>query len=108
MYIFITVIEFKILKKSKKSWARVGILKTPHGEVETPTLVPVATKAVIKTLTSEEVLATKTKIKLIKYSLLAAKIYITLHIEMKGFPLFIFPFYMMNITVINFFIREMI
>ena len=56
------MIEFKILKKSKKSSARVGILKTPHGEVETPTLVPVATKAVIKTLTSEEVLATKTKI----------------------------------------------
>lgn len=56
------MIEFKILKKSKKSWARVGILKTQHGEVETPCLVPVATKAVIKTLTSEEVKRTKTQI----------------------------------------------
>lgn len=56
------MIEFKILKKSNKSWARVGILKTPHGEVETPSLVPVATKAVVKTLTSEEVRATKTQI----------------------------------------------
>lgn len=47
--------EFKILKKSKKSRARLGILKTAHGEVETPALVTVATQAVVKTLTSEEV-----------------------------------------------------
>lgn len=59
---FIVVIEFKILKKSKKSRARLGILKTPHGVVETPSLVPVATQAVIKTLTSEEVEQTKTQI----------------------------------------------
>lgn len=56
------MIEFKTLKKSKKSWARLGLLKTPHGEVETPALVPVATKAVIKTLTSEEVRATNTQL----------------------------------------------
>lgn len=55
-------IEFQILKKSNKSWARLGILKTPHGEVETPALVPVATKAVIKTLTSEEVKQTNTQL----------------------------------------------
>ncbi|MDP3710473.1 MAG: tRNA guanosine(34) transglycosylase Tgt [bacterium] len=54
--------EFKILKKSAKNKARVGILKTPHGEVETPTLVPVATQAVVKTLTSEEVLKTGSQI----------------------------------------------
>lgn len=48
------MIEFKIVKKSTKNRARVGILKTSHGEVETPALVPVATQAVIKTLTSEE------------------------------------------------------
>lgn len=46
--------EFKILKKSKKSRARLGILKTSHGVIETPSLVPVATQAVVKTLTSEE------------------------------------------------------
>ena len=56
------MISFQILKKSKKSRARLGILKTPHGEVETPTLVPVGTQAVVKTLTSEEVLETKTQI----------------------------------------------
>ena len=56
------MIEFKILKKSKKSRARLGILKTPHGEIETPSLVPVATQAVVKTLTSDEVKQTKSQI----------------------------------------------
>lgn len=56
------MLEFKILKKSKKSRARLGIIKTPNGEIETPCLVPVATQAAIKTLTSEETLKTKTQI----------------------------------------------
>jgi len=56
------MIDFKITKKSKKSNARIGLLKTPHGVVETPTLVPVATQAVIKTLSSEEVRQTKSQI----------------------------------------------
>jgi len=56
------MIEFKILKKPKKSGARIGILKTPHGEIETPALVPVATQAVVKTLTSEEAKAAKCQI----------------------------------------------
>ena len=56
------MIEFKILKKSKKSGARLGILKTSHGEVETPALVPVATQAVVKTLPSEEAKAVKCQI----------------------------------------------
>ncbi|OGI98613.1 hypothetical protein A3H53_01190 [Candidatus Nomurabacteria bacterium RIFCSPLOWO2_02_FULL_40_10] len=54
--------EFKVLKKSKLSKARLGIIKTAYGEVETPALVPVATQAVVKTLTSEEVVQTKTQI----------------------------------------------
>ncbi len=49
------MIQFSIQKKSKKSNARIGILKTPHGEVETPSFVPVATQATVKTLTSAEV-----------------------------------------------------
>ena len=56
------MIEFKILKKSKHSWARLGLLKTSNGEVETPSLVPVATRASIKTLTSEEAAAAKCRI----------------------------------------------
>jgi len=54
--------DFKIVKKSKHSRARLGVLKTSHGEVETPSLVAVATQAVIKTLTSEEAARTKTQI----------------------------------------------
>ena len=56
------MIEFKILKKSKHSWARLGLLKTSNGEVETPSLVPVATRASVKTLTSEEAEAAKCQI----------------------------------------------
>ncbi|MFA6190263.1 MAG: tRNA guanosine(34) transglycosylase Tgt [Candidatus Staskawiczbacteria bacterium] len=54
--------NFKILKKSNKSRARLGFLETEHGVVETPCLVPVATQAVIKTLESKEVEATKSQI----------------------------------------------
>ena len=56
------MIEFKILKKSRISQARLGLLQTKYGVVETPSLVPVATQAVVKTLTSEEVKETKTQI----------------------------------------------
>jgi queuine tRNA-ribosyltransferase/7-cyano-7-deazaguanine tRNA-ribosyltransferase len=54
--------DFKILKKSKNSRARLGFLETSHGVVETPCLVPVATQAVVKTLTSEEAAETKSQI----------------------------------------------
>lgn len=50
--------EFQVLKKSKKSRARLGQLKTSHGVIETPALVPVATQASIKTLTSAQVVKT--------------------------------------------------
>lgn len=56
------MIDFKIIHKSKKSNARIGILKTPHGEIETPSFVGVATQAVVKTLTSEEAKQTGSQI----------------------------------------------
>ncbi len=56
------MLDFKILKTSKKSKARYGIIETEHGLVETPALVGVATQATLKTLTSEEILQTKTQI----------------------------------------------
>ncbi|MCR4275715.1 MAG: tRNA guanosine(34) transglycosylase Tgt [Candidatus Wolfebacteria bacterium] len=56
------MLEFKILKKSKNSNARLGVLKTSHGVVETPVLVTVATQAVVKTLTSEEVKQAKSQL----------------------------------------------
>lgn len=51
-----------MLKKSKKSRARLGILKTPHGEVETPALVTVGTQAAVKTLTSAEAYEAKSRL----------------------------------------------
>ncbi len=54
--------NFKISKKSKLSRARLGVLETSHGVVETPCLVPVATQAVVKTLESKEVEQTKSQI----------------------------------------------
>jgi len=56
------MINFKIIKKSTKSRARLGLLKTPHGVVETPALVAVATQATVKTLTPEEVTASGSQI----------------------------------------------
>ncbi len=54
--------NFKILKKSKKSQARLGFMETSHGIVETPCLVPVATQATIKTLDSKEAEETNSQI----------------------------------------------
>jgi tRNA-guanine transglycosylase len=42
---------FKILKKSKESKARLGLIKTAHGQIATPAFLPVATQATIKSLT---------------------------------------------------------
>ena len=39
---------FKIIKKSKLNKARSGILKTAHGEIQTPFFMPDATRAVVK------------------------------------------------------------
>jgi len=47
--------DFKILKTSKKSLARRGVIKTPHGEIETPAFVPVATQAALKGLSPDEI-----------------------------------------------------
>jgi len=53
--------DFEVLKKSKKSNARLGLLQTSNGVVETPCFIPVATQAVIKTLTSQDVINTKSQ-----------------------------------------------
>ena len=48
---------FTITKKSKKSNARVGLLRTAHGTVRTPLFMPIATRGAVKTLAAEEVRA---------------------------------------------------
>lgn len=43
--------KFELIKTSKKSKARVGVLHTAHGPVETPVFMPVGTQGTVKTLT---------------------------------------------------------
>ncbi|KHO54802.1 MAG: queuine tRNA-ribosyltransferase [archaeon GW2011_AR19] len=45
---------FKIIHEDKKTKARIGILKTKKGTIETPFFMPVATRGSVKGLTSEE------------------------------------------------------
>lgn len=45
---------FEIVKKSRKSKARVGVLHTPHGDILTPAFVPVATKGTLKALAPKD------------------------------------------------------
>ena len=49
-------ISLEILKRGP-GLARAGILHTPHGDIKTPAFVTVGTKATVKALTPEEVLA---------------------------------------------------
>ncbi len=45
---------FKLLKKSKKSQARLGRIKTVHGEITSPFFMPVATRGAVKHITTDE------------------------------------------------------
>jgi len=48
--------RFTITHKAPNSRARIGILETPHGLVQTPVFTPVGTKATVKAMTPEELL----------------------------------------------------
>lgn len=48
-------INFTVTGEDKGSRARLGLLKTPHGTVQTPIFMPVGTQAGVKTMTPEEV-----------------------------------------------------
>lgn len=51
--------KFEIIKKSKKSLARIGKIQTPYGEIITPAFLPVATLGVIKGgISTDEFLST--------------------------------------------------
>ena len=40
--------SFKVEKNLKDRLGRVGVIKTPHGEIKTPAFIPVGTKASVK------------------------------------------------------------
>lgn len=46
--------SFQLQLKSKKSKARLGTIKTAHGSILTPFFMPIATRAAVKGLTSED------------------------------------------------------
>ena len=47
------MMKFTIVSKAPSSLARAGVIETPHGIIETPAFIPVATKATVKSLTPE-------------------------------------------------------
>jgi queuine tRNA-ribosyltransferase len=46
-------ISFEIVKQSTTSGARAGVVRTPHGDVQTPAFVSVGTKATVKGIPTE-------------------------------------------------------
>jgi queuine tRNA-ribosyltransferase len=50
-----SAIKFTITQKIPGFLGRAGTIETPHGTIETPAFIPVATKATIKALTPEQV-----------------------------------------------------
>ena len=50
--------SFNIQQKMKGSNARAGVIHTQHGDIETPALIVVGTKATVKAMTSDMILAT--------------------------------------------------
>jgi len=47
-------IKFTIQARQKNSRARVGMIETPRGRIETPAFIPVGTKATVKSLTPDQ------------------------------------------------------
>jgi len=43
--------RFELKKTSKKSKARLGVLHTDHGDIQTPIFMPVGTEATVKAVT---------------------------------------------------------
>lgn len=48
------MVYFDITKKDSNSKARLGVIHTAHGDVQTPQFLPIGTKGTVKTVTSEE------------------------------------------------------
>lgn len=47
-------IRYELIKTCKQSGARLGVVHTPHGSIETPAFMPVGTLATVKTMSPEE------------------------------------------------------
>ena len=47
---------FELIKTDKQTGARLGVLHTPHGDIETPCYMPVGTQATVKAMTPRDLL----------------------------------------------------
>ena len=54
--------NYELLHKDKETGARAGLLKTPHGEIETPIFMPVGTNSSVKSLTCDQIRDTQAQI----------------------------------------------
>ncbi|MDP7581175.1 MAG: tRNA-guanine transglycosylase, partial [Nitrospinota bacterium] len=54
--------SFELLKIETNTKARLGLITTGHGTIETPVFMPVGTQAAVKTLTPEELKENDTSI----------------------------------------------
>ncbi len=46
--------KYEVKKVCKQTGARIGVLHTPHGDIETPVFMPVGTKATVKAMSPHE------------------------------------------------------
>ncbi len=46
--------SFKVKEKSSNTYGRIGVLHTPHGDIETPVFMPVGTRATVKAVEPRE------------------------------------------------------
>ncbi len=54
--------NFNVIHRDASCRARLGSIKTPHGEIETPIFMPVGTNATVKAMTPEDLLAINAQI----------------------------------------------
>ncbi len=56
------MVSFEVLHTDSRSAARLGLLTTAHGEVETPAFMPVGTAGAVKGITPQQLKETGSKL----------------------------------------------
>ncbi|MCX8178795.1 MAG: tRNA guanosine(34) transglycosylase Tgt [Candidatus Aenigmarchaeota archaeon] len=54
--------DFEIKQQDENCLARVGVIKTKHGKIQTPAFLPVATNASVKALTADDMVCLKAEV----------------------------------------------
>ena len=54
--------SFEVLAQDERSGGRCGVLRTSHGEVETPAFMPVGTSGAVKGITARQLKETGAEI----------------------------------------------